>query len=904
MELLERAPFLQTLAEYVSEARQGNGRLVLLSGGSGMGKTVLLEEFQRRAGDARWLWGSCDGLLTPRPLGPLFDIGAQLDSDRATSQASSHPASTDQAGRDQTSTDHSTPNELAALCRQGAPRDQLFAAFLAELAAPSPFTIVVIEDVHWADEATADLLSLLGRRLGRIPALLLVSYRDDELAADHPLRVVLGDLATQRATRRMRLPPLSEDAVAALAAQAAIPAPRDVDAAELHRVTGGNPFYVSEILDAGWPSIPPTVRDAVGARLARATPGARRVVETAAVIGGRVDLSLLSAALTGSGSATELDECLDTGILVPDGAALRFRHELVRMAVEAGIAPHRRAGLHARLLAALDRDGADPTLLAHHAEGAGDAAAVRRHAPEAARRSAALGAHREAAAHYERALRFTDDGDRSALAALREGLAGEYALLDRWEEAEQALRTALALRRAAGDTLAVGEDLRRLSSTLWRLCRGPESDVAAHEAVTVLETLPIGPELAWAYANLGAGQLTNGQIDEGIATLDRARDLAEQLGETEVVSFALNTIGCALVIGGREDGRGQIKQALDLALEADLPEAAGRAYLHLHEFSVGLNEFALSERYYTEGLAYSEGREMGVFSACLLGWRSCSLMLQGRWDEAAEMAGQMLGWPHISPINRLNPLRVLGVIRGRRGDDSGGWKLLDESLEPATRLGEPAWLIPLRTARAELHWLAGRTERALTEAATAFAVAPGQVDPWTTGAAAIWLPRLNPSRAADLPASLPEPYRLEAAGDWQAAARQWDDLGRPYDAALTRLFSGDEAGLREALTAFDELGAQAPAAVARRQMRERGLRAIPRGPRAATKAAPAGLTAREQEVLVLVSEGLADREISERLFISERTVNHHVSALLAKIGVSSRTAAAREAARMGLEPAD
>ena len=908
MKLLERAPFLQTLAEYASEARQGNGRLVLLSGGSGMGKTVLLEEFQRRAGDARWLWGSCDGLLTPRPLGPLFDIGAQLDSDRAVSaQASSARAghartSHDQASHDQASHDHATATDLAALCRRGAPRDQLFAAFLSELAAPSPFTIAVIEDVHWADEATADLLSLLGRRLGRTPALLLVSYRDDELAADHPLRVVLGDLATQRATRRMRLPPLSEDAVAALAAQSAVPAPRDVDAAELHRVTGGNPFYVSEILDAGWPSIPPTVRDAVGARLARATPGARRVVETAAVIGGRVDLSLLSAALTGSGSAADLDECLDTGILVPDGAALRFRHELVRMAVEAGIAPHRRAGLHARLLAALDRDGADPTLLAHHAEGAGDAEAVRRHAPEAARRSSALGAHREAAAHYERALRFSDDGDRSALAALREGLAGEYALLDRWEEAEQALRTALALRRAAGDTLAVGEDLRRLSSTLWRLCRGPESDVAADEAVAVLETLPPGPELAWAYASAGASRLTNGRIGEGIATLGRARDLAERLGETEVVSFALNTIGCALVIGGQADGRSQIKQALDLALEADLPQAAGRAYLHLHEFSVALNEFAVSERYYTEGLAYSEGREMGVFSACLLGWRSCSLLLQGRWDEAAEMAGQMLDWPHISPINRLNPLRVAGLIRGRRGDDSGGWKLLDESLEPATRLGEPAWLIPLRTARAELYWLAGHTEQAVTEASAAFAVAPGQVDPWTTGAAAIWLPRLG--RAADLPENLPEPYRLEAAGDWRAAARAWDGLGRPYDAALTRLFSGDETGLREALTAFDDLGAQAPAAVARRQMRERGLRAIPRGPRAATKAAPAGLTTREQEVLALVSEGLADREISERLFISERTVNHHVSAVLAKIGVSSRTAAAREAARMGLEPAD
>ena len=173
------------------------------------------------------------------------------------------------------------------------------------------------------------------------------------------------------------------------------------------------------------------------------------------------------------------------------------------MAVEAGIAPHRKTELHARLLAALEQRGdADPALLAHHAEGAGDAEAVLRHAPEAARRSSALGAHREAAAQFERALRFADDGDRPTLAALHEGLAGEYALLDRWEEAEQALRTALALRRELGDDLRVGEDLRRaVHDAVAAVPRARSPTQAAEEAVRVLEALPPGPELAWAYAN-------------------------------------------------------------------------------------------------------------------------------------------------------------------------------------------------------------------------------------------------------------------------------------------------------------------------------------------------------------------------------------------------------------------
>jgi len=192
------------------------------------------------------------------------------------------------------------------------------------------------------------------------------------------------------------------------------------------------------------------VRDAVGARLARSTPGTRRAVEAAAVTGTRVNRKLLVSVLAGSFAA--VDECVTTGLLIPDGTSLRFRHELVRMAVETSIAPHRKAELHARLLAELEEHGdADPALIAHHAEGAGDEQAVVRHAPEAARRSSALGAHREAAAQFERALRYANDLDKRTLAGLYEGAAEEYSLLDRWEEAERALGTALGLRRELGD---------------------------------------------------------------------------------------------------------------------------------------------------------------------------------------------------------------------------------------------------------------------------------------------------------------------------------------------------------------------------------------------------------------------------------------------------------------------
>jgi DNA-binding CsgD family transcriptional regulator/tetratricopeptide (TPR) repeat protein len=858
MELLERAAFLQTLAEYAAEARRGDGRLVLVSGESGMGKTVLLEAFQQRLPGARWLWGGCDGLLTPRPLGPLFDISAQLDGG------------------------------FADLCHSGAPRDQMFTGFLAELGPPAPFTVAVIEDVHWADEATIDLLSFLGRRLGRAPALLLATYRDDEVGADHPLRMVLGDLATHRATRRMRLPPLSEEAVRALAGG------RDIDAAELHRVTGGNPFYVNEILEAGWPSVPPTVRDAVGARLARASAGARQAVETAAVIGARVDRSLLAWLL--ADTQVSADECLATGILVPDGPGLRFRHELSRMAVEAGITPHRETELHARLLARLEAAGADPALLAHHAEGAGDAPAVLRHAPEAARRSADLGAHREAAAQFERALRSAQDLGKPALAALYEGLADEYAVLDRWEQTEKARRSALALRRELGDQEHVGANLRVLSTTLWRLCRGEESDQAAEEAVRVLEALPPGKELAWAYGNLAASGMNMGNYGAGTQEyLRKAQDIGEKFGYLDVQCFTLNAAGLSLVDTSGE-GMPQLRESLRIARAAGLPEHAGRAYSSIMEACAKLQRFADSDRYYDEGLAYCEGRELGVFSMCVNGWRARALVLAGRWDEAAEICAQTLGSPGISPVNQLNMLCVLGAIRGRRGED-GAWELLDRALRYAEGTDEPQWIAPVRAVRAELHWLEGGPDLAAAEARAGCERNGGRTDPWTFGSLAIWLARLG---AADGLPALPEPYALEVTGDHRGAAAAWDRIGRPYDAALAWLGSADEAGLKEALAALDGLGARTASAAARRRMKEAGVRAIPRGPRPATRAAPAGLTPREQEVLALLAGGLADREISQRLFISERTVHHHVSAVLSKIGVSSRTAAAGRAAKLGI----
>jgi len=366
-----------------------------------------------------------------------------------------------------------------------------------------------------------------------------------------------------------------------------------------------------------------------------------------------------------------------------------------------------------------------------------------------------------------------------------------------------------------------------------------------------------------------------------------------------VVCQALGMTGIFLV-GSGQGGIGSMERALQLALDANVEQEAADTYVVLQDNLVNVQRLEEAQRCYRAGMAFCEGRELRWRTRCMRGTQADTLLLLGSWDEAVDLCNEVLAIPGVSASNQLYPLRILGTIRGRRGEP-GYAELLDSSAALAAGIVSPVWVAQARAVRAELQWVSGRPELACREAREAYEQALGRVDPWKLGSLAIWLWRLD--AGVDLPPGLPEPYALEIAGDWQGSAAAWERLGRTYDAALTRIVSSpDDAELRAALAVLDELGARAAAAAARRRMRELGITPIPRGPRAATRAAPAGLTAREQEVLGLLSQGLPDREISRRLFISERTVHHHVSAVLSKVGVSSRTAAAREAARLGIVP--
>jgi DNA-binding CsgD family transcriptional regulator/tetratricopeptide (TPR) repeat protein len=862
MVLLEREEPLASLAACADEARLGQGRLVLVAGEAGVGKSALVERFTAGLIGARCYLGACDGLFTPRPLGAFLDIAGQAGGELA---------------------------ELAGRFDAPAEREELFSLLLGELARSDGLSVVVVEDIHWADEATLDLLRFLARRIGSLPVLLIATYRDDELTASYPLRMALGDLAVQRCARRVDLAPLSATAVAALSADSGL------DAAELYRVTGGNPFYVTETLRTGLGQVPRSAVDAVLARVTALGPGTRDVLHAAALIGSVVEPWLLEQSAACPPST--VDELVDRGLLAADGAVLRFRHEIARRAVAQEIPAHRQPAIHARLLAALLAAGStDHARLAFHAEAAGDGPATLEHATLAGRHAAGLGSHREAAAQYQRALRVADGEPPAVLAGRYDALADELSVIDGWDAAATAYERALSLWRAAGDPLREGDILRKLSTTLWRLCRGTEAGDASAAAVRVLEPLGPSAELARAYASVAADLGGQSRFVETMALARQAETLAAEHDAFGLWAYTLNQQAwSALALG--EDWAPPLHRALDIALSHGAAYEAGHTYTNLHEINCAERRYAESEPYYLAGIAHCHEHDLWVYLTCLQGVRTTTLERLGRWDEAVELAETALARIVSSPINRMIPQGTLGRILARRGE-AGAWQYLDEAMAAADGTADPQYVVPMRLSLAEAHWLAGDLAAAHRDAVLAGLAAADGAYPWLRGEAAAWIRRTGTSSLP--PGEIAAPYRMELDGDWRGAAKAHDDLGCSYDAALALLDSGEEEALRQALDICQDLGAVATARLVRRTMRRLGIRSIPVGQRSATRRDPAGLTRREREVLTLLCAGRTDAEIAAELFISAKTASHHVSAVLGKLGVSSRRAAANQAARLGL----
>lgn len=858
MQLLEREGDLGLLDRALANAGQGSGSVVLVGGEAGLGKTRLVQAFASRNEDAaRILWGACDDLSTPRTLGPFHDIALQVGG------------------------------ALREAVAEGS-RGEVFDAALELIGDGSEPTALIVEDVHWADGATLDVLKFLGRRVGRANTTLILTFRSEEVGSDHPLMLVIGDLSADVLVRT-ELAPLSEAAVAHLAT--GYPG----STADLFASTQGNPFLVTEALLAGAGSVPANVRDAVRSRVARLSGPGRALAEFASVVPSQTERWLLEALPEYSPAA--LAECRDRGLLEYDSRAAWYRHELVRGAVERSLAPDRRRAWNGLAFEALAERNADDARIVHHARGASNADGIARYAPPAALRASAAAAHKEALAHLRAAVH---EGSRPAdddWAQLLTDYAIECYLTNEAMEGLGAAEEALAIWRMLDNGLREGDTLRWLSRLHWWQGHGDDAIQTGRAAVDILSALPASPELAMAYSNLAQVFMLAQRADEAESWATKAISVARTVDDKSTLAHALNNLGSTRLRSGDQDGWPLLEESLAIAVADGFDDHAGRAYANIIWTALDYRDYDVAAKYLAEGLEYAWLHELAGSLYYMTAERARMHLERGDWDDAETDAQWVMARPEEPGITNMPALATMARLRVRRGDPEARGSL-DAAWSLAEPTGELQRIAPVAAARAEFAWLRGDSDGILEAVADAHALAVSVRQPWIVDELAFWMWRGG--EKVKSPEDSTTPYAMHIGGAAHEASELWAQLGCPYEQALALADCDDVSAIRKALVILDDLGAVPAAAKVRGQLRKLGAQHVPRGPRSTTRANPAGLTTRQVEVLVLLADGLTNREISSRLFVSVKTVDHHVSAILLKLEASTRHEAVKVAREQGL----
>jgi DNA-binding CsgD family transcriptional regulator/tetratricopeptide (TPR) repeat protein len=852
VELLERDRALGVLSGAREAAALGRGRVVFVTGEPGIGKTSLVLRFVEELGpDARVLLGTCDDLSIPRPLGPVRDFA---------------PAASE---------------ELASALSTGVASHEIQTLLIEELRLPPHPTVLVLEDVHWADDATIDAITVLGRRIGSLPALLVLTFRTGEVPPGHPLHAAVAAVTADDSVF-LELEPLSRIAVASLVGDRA---------ADVYSATGGNPFYVTELQSSrASVDLPPTVAIAVLARASRLDDDSRRLVELVAVVPGRVGNPMLDAVMPDWAAAAaepERRQLLEVG-----PKHVRFRHELARHAIRSSIPFAGRRRLHAEILEVLLTAHAEPADIVHHAEAAGAVDVVAEYALVAARHSGSLESHREAFSHYRRAADFIDRLSAQEQGRVLEEFATAGYIVGRLTDALDAIERAISIYGDLGDQAAVGRCQRILSRLQWVAGDGVAARETAFEAIAILEPLGPSEELARAYSTISQLEMLADDLEATLLWGARALELATELGDESTRAHALVNIGTAqLNMDGTTDA---ILEAHAVAEAAGDRHEAARALDNLGYSLFGWVQPQESLRYAEQAAAYGSGHELLIFasySAVVAAWLR---LRAGEWDKAERLTRREI---ESGVIVRLIAKTVLAELAVRRGDPDAAERLTEVS-EEAGLTGEAQRIVPV---------LELKVERALTTDAPMpveeLEGLIGQIPPRGKLASryamrvAAWAAVAGVEVEIDTPMSAP--HAAMARRDWLGAADAFGAVGWSYDRALMLSLLDDEQRLTEAIEIARSLGAEPLTRRVAARMRDLGLR-VPRGLRETSRANPAGLTARQVEVLMLLADGLTNGEIADRLFLSPRTAEHHVAAVMRKLGVTSRREAARRAYELGL----
>jgi predicted ATPase/DNA-binding CsgD family transcriptional regulator len=862
MELVERDGFLTMLRSHFEDVNEGEGRCVFVSGEAGIGKTSLIKAFCNEVKNKCNIYqGICDALFTPRPLAPLYDVLLQLGK------------SIPESNIDATN------------------RTAFFTNFYQELNNRTEVNLVVFEDIHWADEATLDFIKFFARRISQLKCLFILTYRDTEIHSSHPLRTIMGQLNPDSFTR-IELQPLSKQAVGKMAEE------RGYNGEDVFRITNGNPFYVTEILASYSEGVPDNIKDSILSVYNKMNEKTKHVWQILSVLPTAFEMNYLDK--MDASYLPAVQDCIDSKILIVDNRRIFFKHELYRRTIESSLSPLARIALNKKILDLLMESFEEndaPERIIHHAKNANEYDLVVKYAPMAAQQAASVGAHIEAARLYLTAIEYYQGNDEDILLQFYESYAYECYLTNQPKEAIIYTNRALDIWKKKNVIEKIGNSMRLLSRLWWWSGNWHRAENFAKEAIEVLESQPSSKAKAMAYSNMAQLKMLTERLDECLFWGEKAIAIATELNDGETLSHALNNVGTVqMTQGSMEKGNELLQQSLAIALKNSYNEHAARAYTNLGCNSVMLKNYKEAEKFFEEGIRYSEERDLDAWSSYMVSWTARLKLETGHWKEAYNIAETLLKNETQTPIIRIIVLVIAATIKMRRGEEDALRQLMDAKTM-ASQSMEWQRTLPVLSAILEYEWITGSMiiDNEFLDVVKTKVVGSDTV--YGNGEFVFWLKK---ARKQKLPVKkMEENYNTDNPISALKAAAFWERAGSPYQQALA-LFETNDENKRKAIAIVQRLGATAVYERMKFEMRRSGIRNIPRGIRKTTQSNPEFLTDRELDVLRLLQEGLHNKEIAARLFISAKTVDHHISAILYKLEVNSRTKAVHEAEKLGI----
>lgn len=850
--LVERDGYLAALMEAVEGSAEA-GRVALLSGEAGHGKTSLLDHVLKDLDHRyRLLTAACEPVGIPAAFAPLFDLLDDL------------------------------PDDLRADVRSGSGRPGVYAGMLDLI--KNDRVVLVIEDVHWADEATLGLIRYLGRRIEATNSTLIVTFRSEELALNPPLRLVVADLGP--AALRVELPSLS------LAGVEEMTRGWGVDPLRTYELTGGNPFYVEEVLRHPDRDLPSTIQNVILANAQRLPESAMHLLYTVALSPDGLPLEWVSEA--GPSTETILDMAVERRLLHVEGSRVVCRHELIRKSLSEGMPPATRARLHRRLLAYHEEsvvEAPDIARLAYHGIGAGETDKAVRYSLRAAADAARAGSHREAAFHYANALGLGGRMDDDTRLDAHLEAAKEHNAINDFEAATTYSRRRLEFTTSAEETARARAWVAFFEARLNDLTA---ARTEAEAAIVLLRDLPPSEELALGLSVIGWVNLVEGHLDQALAVGEEAVAVARTSGSTGVEVHAGTTVGTARWMLGDVEGFAQVEESAGLGIATDAGEFAAKALNNLGVISLWAGRLDESRKWFREVQRYSTTHELDAWYVAATTTLAHIDVITGRWEDA-DRELEIVAEQKTCVQTEIEALQVAATLRMRRGDPGGaekaeavlarleGFNDLEAQIAGSAMAMEAAWIGILPLEHVTRHYETIRTLDGL------------QSNRGGRAQLSFWAHRLGLEPPEG---EIGGAAGLELEGRVEEATAKWENRGFPIEAAITRaMISG--ADLEEVFAELAGMGAEGVARGLRRELQRRGVGRVPRGQRPSTRKNPAGLTARETEVLELIASGLSNAAMAETLFISEKTASHHVSSVLAKLSVTSRTQAAAVAIANG-----